>query len=166
MDWFSCHVLPMVFLCPFVWGNPSTPLRLSYLRSLDWKRKNNTQICDLKSTRKGSRKFRLTILGFIIQRLRCRFDFRHVLMENFASFSCRLLVSFGKRLASTGTRLTEHRNTRNSNVSNLIFWTSTTDMSYDRLGLKKWSVLIGSLAQLVEHCTGIAEVIGSNPIPA
>ena len=39
-------------------------------------------------------------------------------------------------------------------------------MSYDRLGLKKWSVLVGSLAQLVEHCTGIAEVIGLNPIPA
>ena len=53
------------FQFPFVWGNPSTPLRFSYLRSLDWKQKNNTQICDLKSTRKGSRKFRLAISGFI-----------------------------------------------------------------------------------------------------
>ena len=66
VDWFSYHVLTMVFFqFPFVWGHPSTPLRLSYLRSLDWKQKNNTQICDLKSTWKGSRKFRLIKSGFI-----------------------------------------------------------------------------------------------------
>ena len=53
------------FQFPFVWGHPSTPLRLSYPRSLDWKQKNNTQICDLKSTWKGSRKFRLIKSGFI-----------------------------------------------------------------------------------------------------
>ena len=32
--------------------------------------------------------------------------------------------------------------------------------------LTKWPAPTGLLAQLVEHCTGIAEVMGSNPILA
>ena len=32
--------------------------------------------------------------------------------------------------------------------------------------LTKWPAPSGLRAQLVEHCTGIAEVIGSNPIQA
>ena len=34
-----------------------------------------------------------------------------------------------------------------------------TDSQYDQL-------LVGLIAQLVEHCTGIAEVMGSNPVQA
>ena len=32
--------------------------------------------------------------------------------------------------------------------------------------LTKWPAPSGSIAQLVEHCTGIAEVMGSNPVQA
>ena len=34
-----------------------------------------------------------------------------------------------------------------------------TDSQYDQLP-------VGLIAQLVEHCTGIAEVMGSNPVQA
>ena len=32
--------------------------------------------------------------------------------------------------------------------------------------LTKWLAPSGLIAQLVEHCTGIAEVMGSNPVQA
>ena len=32
--------------------------------------------------------------------------------------------------------------------------------------LTKWPAPSGLIAQLVEHCTGIAEVMGSNPVQA
>ena len=44
--------------------------------------------------------------------------------------------------------------------------TSAIPVQSHFMGLFRTNMIVGLLAQLVEHCTGIAEVMGSNPVQA
>ena len=49
------------------------------------------------------------------------------------------------------------------NIYSLVLFTFYVRVYYE---LTKWPAPSGLIAQLVEHCTGIAEVMGSNPVQA